>query len=93
MIERIRGDYAGRSKSSAYNDLVWAVATADNTNQNLAAQTLDTLDAIESNLIELGSDKTRILSAQEYMVDIIDKPIMDEIWTAWIGSESGAWPQ
>lgn len=29
MIERVRGAYTGRNRSSAYRDLVWTVATAE----------------------------------------------------------------
>ncbi|MFW1174908.1 RidA family protein, partial [Vibrio parahaemolyticus] len=31
MIERKRGAYQGRNKSSAYKDLVWTVATSSDT--------------------------------------------------------------
>ena len=93
MIERIRGAYIGRNKSAGYKDLVWTVATASDENLDLAGQTSQTLSVIESNLAELGSDKTRIVSAQVYIANINDKPVMDKVWNEWIGSNPENWPQ
>ena len=64
LIERKPGIYEGRSKSSAYKDLVWTVATSLDTSLGIEQQTELTLDTIQQNLIELGSDKSRIVSAQ-----------------------------
>jgi len=93
MIERIKGTCPGRNTSSAYKDLVWTVATASDEHLDLTGQTFQTLNAIESNLIELGSDKSRIISAQVYIADIADKPVMDAVWNKWIGDDPGNWPQ
>ena len=93
MIERIKGTCPGRNASSAYKDLVWIVATASDEGLDLTGQTLQTLNAIESNLTELGSDKTRILSAQVFIANIADKPVMDAVWNKWIGSDPDNWPQ
>ena len=93
MIERRRGIYTGRNKVSAYKDLVWTVATAEDTSLPFEAQTQQTLDIIDGNLNELGSDKTRIVSAQVYIADIADKDRMEKIWNAWIGDDPEHWPQ
>ena len=93
MIERVRGKYIGRNKSAAYKDLVWTVATAADDSLDLAGQTLETLNTIESNLIELGSDKTRIVSAQVYLVNLSEKSTMDKIWCEWMGDDPEHWPQ
>lgn len=93
MIERKMGLYNGRNKSSAYKDLVWTVATASDTSVGLAQQTLLTLQTIQENLIELDSDKSRIVSAQVYIANMADKPIMDEIWCQWVGDNPKHWPQ
>ncbi|OMH36155.1 Rid family hydrolase [Motiliproteus sp. MSK22-1] len=93
MIERVRGNYIGRNKSSAYNDLVCTVATSSDTRLDMSGQVKDTLDTIEKNLIELGSGKNRIISAQVYIARMADKPIMDNIWKSWIGDYPEDWPQ
>jgi enamine deaminase RidA (YjgF/YER057c/UK114 family) len=93
MIERKMGIYHGRNKSSAYKDLVWTVATASDTSVDIAQQTLLTLNTIEDNLIELGSDKSSIVSAQVYIANMADKAIMDEVWCQWLGENPQHWPQ
>lgn len=94
MIERIRGNAPfGRSQSSIYQDLVWTVSTAQDENLDLVDQTFETLICLESNLIELGSDKSRIISANVFIANINDKPIMDKVWNEWIGSNPEHWPQ
>ncbi|GLR06577.1 RidA family protein [Vibrio hyugaensis] len=93
MIERKRGIYQGRNKSSAYKDLVWTVATSYDTSLDIVGQTELTLQTIENNLIELGSDKTRIVSAQVYIADMKEKPKMDTAWCEWMGANPDHWPQ
>ena len=92
-IERSRGQYRGRNKSSAYKDIVWTVATAPDTSADLASQTKQVLRVIEDNLLELGSDKSRVVSAQVYIANMAEKPIMDEVWCDWIGGDAQHWPQ
>lgn len=93
MIERKSGIYAGRNKSSAYKDLVWTVATSSDISVGIEQQTKLTLDTIQANLIELRSNKTRIVSAQVYIANMADKPLMDSVWKDWLGSNSEHWPQ
>ena len=57
------------------------------------AQTRASLQAIEQNLEEAGSDKTRMLSVQIFLADMSQKDAMDEVWNAWIGSDWETWPQ
>ena len=93
MIERKRGIYNGRNKSSAYKDLVWTVATSSDTSLDIKKQTQLTLETIQNNLIDLGSDKTRIVSAQVYISDMNSKSSMDTVWCQWFGDNPQDWPQ
>lgn len=93
MIERKRGIYQGRNKSSAYKDLVWTVATSSDTTLDIVGQTKLTLETIERNLEELGSNKTQIVSAQVFIANMLDKPKMDNVWCEWLGENSEHWPQ
>ncbi len=93
MIERIRGVYQGRNKSSAYKDLVWTVATSSDTAVDIVGQTKLTLQTIEKNLEELGSTKNQIVSAQVFIANIQDKPKMDTVWCEWLGENPEHWPQ
>jgi len=93
MIERKSGIYDGRSKSSAYKDLVWTVATSSDTVVGIEQQTALTLETIQTNLVELGSDKNHIVSAQVYIANMADKQQMDVIWKNWLGTNPQHWPQ
>jgi len=93
MIERKRGIYQGRNKASAYENLVWTVATSADTTLDIEGQTKLTLDKIQENLVELGSDKSQIVSAQVFITDMSLKPGMDRVWCDWIGENSDHWPQ
>ncbi|MBE4422270.1 RidA family protein [Vibrio parahaemolyticus] len=93
MIERKRGIYQGRNKSSAYKDLVWTVATSSDTTLDIVGQTKLTLETIERNLEELGSNKTQIVSAQVFIANMLDKPKMDNVWCEWLGEKPEHWPQ
>ncbi len=93
MIERKRGIYQGRNKSSAYKDLVWTVATSSDTTLDIVGQTKLTLETIERNLEVLGSNKTQIVSAQVFIANILDKPKMDNVWCEWLGEKPEHWPQ
>lgn len=93
MIERKRGIYKGRNKSSAYKDLVWTVATSSDTSLDIEGQTRLALETIQENLVELGSDKTKIISAQVFIADMNAKPQMDRVWCEWFGNNIEHWPQ
>jgi len=91
-IERWAGDARGRSRTSAWRDLVFTVATAAQAGPSVAGQTRASLAAIERNLADAGSDRTRLLSATVYLTDIGAKAEMDAVWCDWIG-EAANWPQ
>ncbi|ROS01064.1 endoribonuclease L-PSP [Sinobacterium caligoides] len=93
MIERKQGQYEGRNKSSAYKDLVWTVATSSDKSVGIEKQTEITLEIIQKNLLELGSNKNRIVSAQVYIAKMADKAKMDAIWCKWLGTDPECWPQ
>jgi enamine deaminase RidA (YjgF/YER057c/UK114 family) len=90
-IERHAGSAVGRNRAVAYDGLVFTVATAADPAAGIAEQTRRTLAALERNLLDAGSDRTRILSATVYLTDIGNKAQMDAVWNEWIGPEH--WPQ
>jgi len=94
VIQRSGGGYPpGRSKSTGYKDLVWAVATATDESLDLVGQTTQALASIDESLAEFGTDKTHLVSAQVFIANISDKPVMDEVWNAWVGENPDNWPQ
>jgi enamine deaminase RidA (YjgF/YER057c/UK114 family) len=89
-IQRFPGNAPGRSRAVAFDNLVFTVATASGST-SLQEQTRQVLARIEQNLVDAGSDKTRLLSATVYLTDISRKAEMDAVWNEWIGPEN--WPQ
>ena len=89
-IERWTGDARGRSRATAWRDLVFTVATAPGA--TVAEQTRASLAQISRNLADAGADDTRLLSATVYLTDIANKAEMDGEWCKWIG-EAANWPQ
>ncbi len=92
-ITRVRGPYAGRNSGTSYNGMGWAVATTQVETDDLHRQTVSTLARLDEILSELGTDRSRILSATIYIVDIARKDEMDRAWTDWIGDDPTHWPQ
>ena len=89
-IGRWQGDARGRSRATAWRDLVFTVATAPGA--SVAEQTRASLAQISENLAEAGTDNTRLLSATVYLTDIANKAEMDAEWCEWIG-DAANWPQ
>ena len=68
-----------------YGNLVFvAGTTADNKAGNAKAQTEEILKKIDGLLAECGTDKSKILSANVWVADMSEKPLMDAAWTAWV---------
>lgn len=92
-IARARGSAIGRNAATAWNGLVWAVATDETDSEGMAAQTEKTLAALDRALAGVGADKSRLLSVTVYVADIGLKEEMDSVWRAWIGDNPDNWPQ
>jgi len=90
-IERLAGSAIGRNRAVSFDNIVFTVATAGAPTADLSEQTRLTLAQLDKNLADLGSDKSRILSATVYITDISQKSVMDAVWNPWIGPDN--WPQ
>ena len=90
-IERWRGSATGRNRAVRHGSVVYTVATAPGA--DIRAQTRAALAAIDANLADAGSDKTRLLSVQIFLAEISQKAAMDEVWNDWIGANWKNWPQ
>ena len=92
-IRRVPGGAAGRSQASAWRDLVWAVATAEDKEAGPYEQTRSCLGLIDRSLAECGTDKTRLLTTTVYITRMDHKGEMDRAWNEWIGADPSHWPQ
>ncbi len=56
----------------------------DDATADIAGQTRQVLAAIDALLSRAGSDKSRILMAQIFLVDLADFAAMNAVWEAWL---------
>ena len=56
----------------------------DDGSADIAGQTRQVLASIDALLARAGSDKSRILMAQIYLVDLSDFAAMNAVWEAWV---------
>lgn len=84
MIKHIAGAVPTRSRAVVHDGLVFTVATAANKSPSLYEQTRETLAAIDRNLADANSDKSRMLSATVYITDMAQKPEMNRAWDEWV---------
>lgn len=92
-IQRVSGGATGRNSASAWRDLAWAVATAQDKSVGIYEQTKSTLALIDGFLGGCGTDKTRLLTATIYITRMENKGEMDRAWNEWIGPDPAHWPQ
>ena len=91
MIKRYPGQAPGRSESVEHNGIVYTAVIAPDLSLDLRGQAEQALAQLDRNLAEAGTDRSRLLSVTVYLTDISRKPILNQVWDAWIGSEN--WPQ
>lgn len=92
-IERIPGTFPTRSWGSAYRDLVWALGMSDDFTLDFADQARRAFAALDNGLARVGSHKTRLISVQVYLEDVVaQKKEFDDMWTEWIGMNPDHWP-
>ena len=84
MIKRLAGTVPTRSRAVVHDGLVFTVATAAHKSGSLYEQTRETLTAIDRNLADAGTHKSRILSATVYITDMAQKPEMNRAWDEWV---------
>ena len=57
---------------------------AEDPTADVSGQTRSVLKQIDALLAEIGSDKTKILSATIYLPDMKNFPLMNAVWDAWV---------
>jgi len=84
MIQRF--DVGPRmSEMAVHNGTVYlAGQVADDATQDIAGQTRQVLAAVDTLLARAGSDKSKILMAQIFLVDMADFDGMNVAWDAWV---------
>jgi len=67
-----------------HDGIVTTVATSNTKVLSLYDQARDALAAIDRNLQEAGTDKSRILMVMIYITDITMKPEFSRAWDEWV---------
>ncbi len=73
------------SEMAVYNGVAYlAGQVAEDGSQGIEGQTAQVLAAIDKLLARAGSDKSRILRAQIFLVDLADFAAMNGVWEKWV---------
>lgn len=73
------------SEMVVHNGTVYlAGQIADDADADISGQTREVLAAIDALLARAGSDKSKILRAQIYLVDLADFAAMNAVWEQWV---------
>lgn len=73
------------SEMVVHNGTVYlAGQIAEDAEADISGQTREVLAAVDALLAQAGSDKSKILRAQIYLVDLADFPAMNAVWEQWV---------
>ena len=73
------------SELAVYNGVAYlAGQVADDASADIRGQTAQVLASIDALLAQAGSDKSKILRAQIFLVDLADFGAMNEVWEQWV---------
>ena len=73
------------SGAVVHNGLVYISGQVpDDEKKDIAGQTQEVLAKIDKLLAKVGSDKTKILSAQIFLPDMKDFAAMNAVWDKWV---------
>jgi enamine deaminase RidA (YjgF/YER057c/UK114 family) len=73
-----------RSRSVIHRGIVTTVATSTSKAPSLYEQAKDALLAVDRQLQEAGTDKSRILMVMIYITEIYRKPEFNRAWDEWV---------
>lgn len=84
MVQRF--DVGARlSEMAVHNGTVYlAGQVADDATQDIGGQTRQVLAMVDALLARAGSDKSKILMVQIFLVDLADFDGMNAVWDAWV---------
>jgi enamine deaminase RidA (YjgF/YER057c/UK114 family) len=73
------------SEMAVYNGTVYlAGQVPTDQTSDIETQTAQVLGAIDALLARAGTDKSKILMAQIFIVDLNDFPGLNKVWDAWV---------
>ncbi len=77
------------SQAVVHGDTVYlAGQVADDPSADVLGQTQQVLNKIDRLLASVGSDKSKLLSANIWLTDISKWSLMNQVWSAWVDREN-----
>lgn len=67
-----------------HGDTIYCAGQVSSDADTVAGQTLGILEKIDALLAQVGSQKTRLLSATIYLADISTFSEMNDVWKKWV---------
>lgn len=77
-----------RGRTVVYNGVATTVARASTKSPSLYELAREALGAVDRNLAEAGTDKSRVLTVMAYVADIRGKPEFNRAWDEWVDREN-----
>ncbi|TXD98129.1 RidA family protein [Psychrobacter frigidicola] len=71
------------SKIVIHNQTIYLSGQVGNAEDDIQAQTLTCLEKVEALLTEVGSDKSKMLSATVWISSMANFDAMNEVWNKW----------
>lgn len=88
-IDVTQGPGPRMSRCVVNGDMVYVCGlTASDTAQDVAGQTQQILDKIDSYLEQAGTSKSNLLTAQLWITDMGNFKAMNGVWNAWVDPEN-----
>lgn len=72
------------SDATVYNGVAHFVEVPEDTNCNAESQIEQILAQADARLVEMGSDKTQLLSVTIYITHAAIVPTLNNLWEAWL---------
>jgi enamine deaminase RidA (YjgF/YER057c/UK114 family) len=72
------------SDATVFNGIAHFVEVPADTDQDITSQALQILAQAETTLAEIGSDKSKLLSATVYLTEISQAATFNPLWEAWL---------
>ena len=78
------------SEIAVHNGVAYlAGQVAEDLKQDITGQTREVLGMVECLLLDVGSDKSKLLSVQIFLANISDIDAMNAVWDDWISKGDG----
>ena len=84
MVERLAGTHPSRSRAVVHGGILSTVAVSLLNEPSAYDQTASALARLDDTLRQIGSDKSKLLTAVIFISDILLKPEMNRAWDEWV---------